>query len=275
VLDHGFLYGDSVYEVTRTVGGVPFAQHEHLDRLRRSALGIGMALRWSEAELAEELARTLRAARNADSYIRIVVTRGAGEIGLDPALADQQRLVILVKELRLPPPEAYRDGVQVAIVGIERVSARAVDPAVKSGNYLNSVLAVAEAGRRGAYEAVMLDAKGAVTEGASSNIFAVREGRLRTPSLQTGILEGITRGKVMELAREDGLGTDETTLLPDDLLRAEEAFLTSAVRGLVPIVRIDDHRVGDGRPGPVTQHLMRRYEALLEATARRGEPAAG
>jgi branched-chain amino acid aminotransferase len=266
VFDRGFLYGDSVYEVTRTAGGIPFALDEHLERLQRSAHGIGMPLRFTPAELQVELERTLRAARNPESYIRIVVTRGAGDIGLDPGLADRQRLVIIVKELKLPPPEAYTDGVMVAIVGIERVSRRAVDPAVKSGNYLNSVLAVAESRQRGAYEAIMLDRHGAITEGASSNIFAVIDGQVCTPPLGVGILEGITRQKTLELCQAGGLQVQERPLRPEELQGAGEAFLTSSVRGLVPIVRVDDKQVGSGRPGPITRRLMHAYVDLLART---------
>jgi branched-chain amino acid aminotransferase len=202
-----------------------------------------------------------------------MVTRGAGEIALDPAAADEPRLIVIVRPAKPPPPEAYLDGVEVAIVGHTRyapgVPTSTVDPQVKSGNYLGSVMAVAEARKRGAYEAILCDSVGRITEGSSSNFFIVSGGRVATPALSVGLLEGITRRKVMELLSRQGIKWAEQALWPIDLHQADEAFLTSSVRGVVPVTRADGKPLGDGKPGPVTRRVLAAYEALLrEATGK-------
>jgi branched-chain amino acid aminotransferase len=271
VLDRGLLYGDSVYEVTRAFGGVAFALAEHLDRLERSAAGLLMRTP-PRATIERAVAETLAAASVADAYVRIVVTRGAGEIALDPAAADEPRLIVIVRPAKPPPPEAYRDGVEVAIVGHTRyapgVPTSTVDPQVKSGNYLGSVMAVAEARKRGAYEAILCDGVGRITEGSSSNFFLVRGGWVSTPPLSVGLLEGITRKKVMQILSAEGIRWAEQMLWPIDLHRADEAFMTSSVRGVVPVTRADGEPIGDGKPGPVTRRVMKAYDALVRAATR-------
>jgi branched-chain amino acid aminotransferase len=263
VFDRGFLYGDSVYEVTRTFKGRPFALPDHLERLERSAAAIGMVLP-PRAEIERAVAETIAAASEPELYVRIIVTRGAGEIALDPAMADQPRLIVIARRVKLPPPEAYRDGVEVALVSRSRSAPgqTAVDPRVKSGNYLVSVLAVDDARRRGAYEGILCDQVGRITEGSSSNFFVVRGGRIATPPLSAGLLEGITRRHVMRLARGAGIAVDEAPLWPVDLQTADEAFLTSSVRGLVPIARVDGRALGDGKPGPITRRMSALYDEL-------------
>ena len=262
VWDRGFLYGDSVYEVTRTFGGKAFALDEHLERLEKSAAGIGMQLP-PRSDIRRAVDDTLRAGANPESYIRVIVTRGAGDIGLDPALADKIRLLVIVRPTTGPDPKLVASGVDVAIVDVCRNSPRAIDPSVKSGNYLNNVLALGEAKRRfGAYEALMCDGHGRLAECSTSNIFLVKAGLVRTPALEIGILHGITRQKVLELAKKNGIAFEEAALAPDDLRRADEAFLTSSVRGVLPVVRVDGQPIGDGRPGPVTRKLMALYDAL-------------
>jgi branched-chain amino acid aminotransferase len=265
VFDRGFLYGDSVYEVLRTFSWKPFALAPHLDRMQRSAAALGMLLPPRD-DIERAIADTLAAAAEPDAYVRVIVTRGAGELGLDPALADAPRLIVIVRPVKLPDPAQYRDGVEVAIVGRSRSAAPgqpgALDPQVKSGNYLVSVLAVAEARRRGAYEAILTDAVGRITEGGSSNFFLVRGGRISTPPVSAGLLEGITRGQVIAAARASGLAVDELPLWPADLHGADEAFLTSSVRGLLPIVRVDGQPLGGGVPGPITKKVMALYDAL-------------
>jgi branched-chain amino acid aminotransferase len=264
VLDRGFLYGDSVYEVIRTYGLRPFELDAHLRRLEGSARRIGLELPWDAARCAREIATSLDASRGADEedpagapwnrgerYVRIVMTRGAGEIGLDPALAVDPRAIVIVRPLRGPPLAAYRDGVKASIVGMERVSPHAMDPAAKTGNYLQSVLAVREARAAGAYEALLLDRDGFVTEGSTSNVFCARAGRLETPPVDVGILEGVTRGLVLALARAAGIPAAEVRLRPEDLAGADEVLLTSTVREVVPVTTLGDRRVGAGRPGPV------------------------
>jgi branched-chain amino acid aminotransferase len=267
VFDRGFLYGDSVYEVLRTFSGKPFGLAPHLDRLERSAAALDMALP-ARAEIERAVHDTLAAAGEPDAYIRIMVTRGAGDLGLDPSLADRPRLIIIVRPVHLPDPKQYAEGVEVAVVGRSRTAAPgqpgALDPQVKSGNYLVSVLALAEARRLGAYEAILTDSVGRITEGGSSNFFLVRGTRICTPPVSAGLLEGITRGTVIAAARQSGLAVDELPLWPVDLQRADEAFLTSSVRGILPIVRVDGHALGDGKPGPVTRKVMSLYDQLTK-----------
>lgn len=268
VFDRGFLYGDSIYEVLRTFDGRPFGVSEHLDRLERSAAGLEMSLPL-RADIVRAIDATLAAANEKNAYVRIIVTRGAGEIGLSPTLADGPRLLVMVRAAHLPPVEAYRDGIAVCMVQRSRGSATtpgaSVDPSLKSGNYLPSVLAAAEAGRRHAYEAILCDAVGRITEGGSSNLFIVRGGRLGTPQLSLGLLAGITRSTVIGLATKAGIAVDELPLWPDDLRTADEAFITSSVRGILPAVRVDGDAIGSGKPGPVTLRVMALYQQLTES----------
>jgi branched-chain amino acid aminotransferase len=275
VFDRGFLYGDSVYEVIRTYGGRPFQQDAHLARLRHSAERIGLTPKWDADRTAREIARTLEASRGGDAtdpaaapwnvgerYVRVVMTRGAGEIGLDPALAMDPVALVVVLPLSGPPALAYREGVAAAIVGVRRASPEAIDPSAKTGAHLPNVLAVREARAAGAHEALLLDGRGFVTEGSSSNVFAVRGGALRTPPLAAGILEGVTRGVVLHLARGAGLAAEEAPLRPEDLESAEEVFITSTVREIVPVTRLGDRPVGEGRPGPITRRLHAAFRVL-------------
>jgi branched-chain amino acid aminotransferase len=266
IFDRGFLYGDSVYEVLRTAGGQPLDLDRHLVRLGRSAAAIMLPLP-AEEQIRGAIAETLAAAGNPESYLRIIVTRGAGRIALDLDAADTPSLLVIVQELKMPRPELYTEGAHIAIVGVERTSRRAVDPAVKSGNYLNSILALAEAQRRGAYEALMLGPDGRVAEGSTSNVFAVRGGKLTTPALMTGILAGITRQRVIELAHEAGLEAGEGDLYPDDLHRSDEVFITSSIRGVMPVTRVDDAVISGGAPGPITRRLMDAYDRFIAAVA--------
>jgi len=261
VLDRGFLYGDSVYEVVRARDGRPFQLGPHLDRLQRSATAIGLGLP-ARAEIEAALATTLAAAAEADAYVRIMVTRGAGAIGLRPSLAGAPTLVILVQAAQPPPPELYRDGVAVVVVNLSRAG---VDPRVKSGNYLPSVLGAAEAERRGAYECLFTDGVGRLTEGGSSNLFLVRGGVVSTPPEHAGLLPGITRQVVLELCRELSIPVEERPLWPIDARSADEAFITSSIREILPVVRVDDHVLGNGHPGGITQRIMSGY---AEATRR-------
>ncbi|HEY3446580.1 MAG TPA: aminotransferase class IV [Myxococcales bacterium] len=279
VFDRGFLYGDSVYEVVRTYRGVLFELPAHLDRLAESARRIALELPWPVPRLAAESKRTVNASGNPESYLRIVVTRGEGELGLDPALARGGRVVLIAQPLTTPPPEAYRSGVTLALVGAEatgRHLREAIDPAAKTGNHLNAVLAMKAARERGAYEALLVDAQGRVTEASSANVFAVRRGELATPPLGAGILEGVTRRVVLALAQQIGIPAAEAELWPDDLCRADEVFITSTTRELVPVTHLargekDTVTIGSGRPGPVTLRLLEafRARAIAEVAAAR------
>jgi branched-chain amino acid aminotransferase len=261
VFDRGFLYGDSIYEVFRTYRGRLFEVSAHLARLRRSAERIALTLPVPEAELLHQVEMTLQAASlPGDAYIRIIVTRGAGEISLDPGAAVDPAWVILVKEIKLPAPELYQKGVRVELVDVRRNSRDALDPAAKTGNYLNSVLALGQAKQRGGEEALMLNKEGHLTEGSSSNVFLVRSGKLLTPNLEAGILEGITRQLVLELARNSlKLPVEERPITADELLSADEVFLTSTLREVLPVVAVGERRIGKGEPGPVTLQLLKAF----------------
>jgi branched-chain amino acid aminotransferase len=265
VFDRGFLYGDSVYEVLRTFDGRPFALAEHLDRLARSGAGIRLPLP-PTGEIEAAVRQTLAAAGNPDSYVRVMVTRGSGAIGLDPALGVRPLLIVVVRELELPDAKLYRDGAEVALVSVWRNHPRALDPAIKSGNYLNNILALAEARDRGAYEALLRDADGFITEGSSSSVFSARAGTLATPPL-VGILDGITRRHVIELARSRGLPVTERPLRPADLAGADEAFICSSIRSVMPVTRVDGASVGTGRPGPLTLALAAAYQDHARAAS--------
>jgi branched-chain amino acid aminotransferase len=266
VFDRGFLYGDSVYEVMRTAGGEPVDLGPHLARLRRSADAIALPAPPDEL-LTSAIRQTLAAAANDESYIRLMVTRGAGEIGLDVALADAPRTIVIVKPLSLPTAEMFERGVDLVTVSIERTSPRAVDPGVKSGNYLNNILALHEARKAGGYEAVMCDASGRIAEGSTSNLFVVRSGQITTPALEIGLLDGITRRRVIDLARGDGIAVDQGELTPAQARGADEAFITSSIRGVLPVRSIDGTALAAGAPGPITRKIMKLYEGYLAGHA--------
>jgi branched-chain amino acid aminotransferase len=281
VFDRGFLYGDSIYEVIRTYGGRPFELDAHLVRLRHSADRIGLEPKWDARRTAAEIERALDAARGGDTpdpaaapwnvgerYLRVVMTRGAGEIGLDPALAVDPVALVIAQALSGPPARAYAEGVMAAIVGVRRASPQAIDPSAKTGSHLPNVLALREARAAGAYEAFILDDRGFVTEGSSSNVFAVRASKVLTPPLAAGILEGVTRGVVLRIARGLGLEAEETPLRAEDLEGADEVFVTSTIREIVPVVRLGARPVGPGRPGPVTSRLHRAFRELASGTVR-------
>lgn len=270
VFDRGFLYGDSVYETIGTVKGRLFALSEHLDRLGRSAARLALRLPPREA-IEQAIQETITAAGNTESRVRVIVTRGgASKLDLDPASVDDPRLVVIVQPLGGPTPEMYRQGVAVEIVSVTRNDPRAIDPAIKSGNYLNNVLALGEARRRrpGVHEAILCNADGSVAEGATSNVFIVDAGAVVTPSLEVGILDGVTRGKVLKLAQQAGLPTREVSFMaPDQLRGADEVFLTSAARGILPATTVDGQPIGGGAPGPLTRRLMALYEQLAAGGA--------
>lgn len=268
VLDRGFLYGDSVYEVLRSYAGRLFALQDHLARLQRSAELTDIALPISLQRMADEIEATVADAGNPESYVRVVITRGAGPIGLDPALAVDPQRVIIVTELQRLPADWYHSGVKVQLVAAGRAAGGALPAAAKSGNYLTNLLALRIARQQGAHEAVMLDAEGRIAEGSTSNVFAVVAGQLLTPALHIGLLEGITRAKVIALAKHQGLVVRETELHESDLRRATELFLTSTLRELLPITQVNDWTVGDGQPGPVTRSLQRAFDELTRGVKR-------
>jgi branched-chain amino acid aminotransferase len=270
VFDRGFLYGDSVYETLRTAGGHPVEMTRHLVRLRGSAAGIGLEIPFADDELRAAVAATHAATGNPDSYVRIIVTRGTGPLQLDPRVVTTPLLVVLVQELKLPPPSLYEAGLAVRIVDVHKISARSLDPTLKTGNYLNSIQALRQAAAGAAEDAILCSPSGAVAEGASSNVFMVKDGALATPSLATGLLEGITRALVFRIADELGVPCREATIQPDELRAADEVFLTSSIRGPVAVTTLDGRSVGAGGVGPMTRRVMTRYAAYLAAVAAEG-----
>ena len=264
VLDRGFLYGDSVYETIGTVDGRLYALDEHLDRLFRSAERIGLSPP-PRAEITRAIAETVTAAGNPESRVRVMITRGVGPLDLDPASATHPELVVIVAPLGGPTAAMYENGVGVAIVSVARNDPRAIDPAVKSGNYLNNVLALAEARRRpGVHEAILCAPSGSLAEGASSNLFVVKGAVVKTPGVAVGVLDGITRATVLRLCRGNAIAAEEVDYLaPDELRGADEAFLTSAARGVLPVTAVDGAPVGSGLPGPVTSRLRELYQVEI------------
>jgi branched-chain amino acid aminotransferase len=265
VFDRGFLYGDSVFEVMRTYHGVPFGERPHLERLARSCERVLIRMPIDVAAMQREVRSALAEAGAQESYVRVIVSRGAGPIVLDPMSAEHPTRVVIVVPLRAQPDELYTEGVEVALVRASRATDDTRAAGAKASNYLASLLAVHEAKQRGGYEAIITGPTGEIIEGASSNVFVVQHGVVRTPPAATGLLEGITRAEVLAAAATEGITVAETSLDPRDLYGADEAFLTSTLREVVPIVRADGHPVGRGTPGPITQRLHQAYLRRVEA----------
>lgn len=259
VFDRGFLYGDSVFETIRTYAGRPFALREHLDRLEQSAARVFIDLPVSRSRLEGEITEALQAAANPESYLRVIVTRGSGPLGLDTGFEAHPLRVIIVAPLTPPAQELYDRGIAVVTYRTQRV-AEATDAAgTKVGNYLVAVLAMRKARAEGAAEALIVDHAGNVVEGASSNVFAVCAGTLVTPPESAGILPGITRAKLLEVAAELGVRVELRALPAQDLGRADEVFISSSIRELLPVVRVDSQLIGGGRPGPLSAQLLRAF----------------
>jgi branched-chain amino acid aminotransferase len=268
VFDRGFLYGDSVFETIRTYRGRPFALSEHLARLARSAELVFIELPVPLAVLAAEVEQALAASGNAESYVRVMITRGESALGLDTRLADRPSRVIIVADLSLPPARYYQDGIATVTYRTERATDATAAEGAKVGNYLVSVLAMRRAAQAGAAEALIVDARGAVVEGATSNVFVLEQGTLVTPD--AGILQGITRAEVLEAAADLGLPVRFRAPTLDELLAADEAFITSSLREMLPVVKVDGSVIGTGRPGAQTLRLHARFKERVEHWLARG-----
>ena len=269
VFDHGLLYGDGIFEGIRIYNRRIFRLEAHLERLLASARAIGLALPLGHEALADAVRETEAANRQENGYIRLLVTRGDGPLGLDPTTCAHPRVIIIVADLAVYPPELYTTGIRVITASTRQVPAASVDPRVKSLNYLKNVLARLEAHAAGAAEALMLNAEGFVAECTADNIFAVHGDRLLTPPATEGALDGITRAAVRELTSAEGLGWCEQRLGRYDLFVADECFLSGTGAELVPVVTLDGRTIGDGTPGAVTRRLATRFRALVE---REGTP---
>jgi branched-chain amino acid aminotransferase len=273
VFDHGFLYGEGVYETLRTYNGEPFLFDRHMRRLRASAGMVALAVPLADAEIDARFRDTMRAAALGEStareaYIRILVTRGIGELTYDPAACPDPSIVVIVKPNVEPSRDAFERGVKVALVPIVRNHPDTVNPRIKSNNLLNNALAMQEAFRRGAFEGVMRNYKGELAECTQSNLFIVKNGVAMTPPLDAGLLPGITREFLFEVGADLGITVRDAVLHDDDLLGADEAFLTSTTREAVPIAQVDDRTIGSGIPGPVTQALLEGYRRKAQELTR-------
>lgn len=266
VFDHGVLYGDGVFEGIRSYNGRVFKLREHLERLYESAKSILLEIPLDLEELLEVTLETLRRNNLRDGYIRHMVTRGRGDLGLNPALCKHACLIIIASKISLFPRELYEKGLDVVTVATRRNIPDALDPKVKSLNYLNNILVKIEANRAGVLEAIMMNREGYITEGSGDNIFIVRRGNLITPPAYLGILEGITRRTVLELAEKRGYAIREEPFTRHDLYTATECFLTGTAAELIPVIKVDERIIGTGVPGPITRQLMQDYKILTRNT---------
>jgi branched-chain amino acid aminotransferase len=269
VFDHGFLYGEGIYETMRTYSGRPFLYERHVRRLRNSARMILLELPFSDDELAVRIADTMAASAlgGVEAYVRVLVTRGVGELTYDPLATPHASVIIIVKPHVDPGPEMYERGVRVVIVEVVRNHPGTVSPMIKSNNLLNCALAAQEAIRRGGFEGIMRNYRGELSECTTSNLFIVKGGAALTPPLESGLLPGITREFLFDVGREVGIDVQEQVLRDDDLFAADEVFLTSTTRELLPIVTVDDRSIGSGRPGPVTKELLEEFRRRAYADA--------
>jgi branched-chain amino acid aminotransferase len=265
-LDHGFLYGYGVYETLRTYDKVPFMFDRHMKRLRASAEAVFIPMPVDEAEMLKRIEQTMAAVPGLqEGYIRILLTRGAGDFSYDPKASDDSTLVLIVKNFPEPPPEKFEKGIRIAFVSVMRNHPASVNPRIKSNNLLNNALAMQEAMAKGAEEALLRNHRGEIAECSQSNFFIVRNGTALTPPLDAGLLAGITREFVFEVGRAAGVPVVEAILKDADVLGADEAFITGTTREVTPVVAVDSHTIGNGRPGPITQKLLQTFRAMARA----------
>jgi len=262
VFDHGYLYGDGVFEGIRVYDGNVFRLKEHIDRLYESAKTIAMQIPLTPEEMTRATLDTIAANNRRDAYIRLVVSRGYGDLGIDPANTKKPTIVIIVADIALYPAELYEKGVNLVTASVRRIPLQCLDPRIKSLNYLNNIMAKMEARRAGAPEAVMLNYHGRVAECTADNIFILKDGTLKPPAQLEGALGGITRGAVMDLATEAGIPCIKTHLGLHDLYNADECFLTGTGAEIMPVIEIDGRRIGNGKPGRVTGQLLDAFRAL-------------
>jgi branched-chain amino acid aminotransferase len=263
VFDHGLLYGDGVFEGLRSYSGRVFRLDAHLDRLWNSARAISLEIPLAKDIVAKAVNDTLAANKLADGYVRLIVTRGAGSLGLDPNRTKNPQVIVIADTISLYPQEFYDKGLRIVTAATQRVHSAALSPRIKSLNYLNNIMAKLEGLQAGCVEALMLNHKGEVAECTGDNLFVVRLGRLLTPPPDAGILEGITRGAVMELAHAAGIDCREATLTRYDIYTSDECFLTGTAAEVIPVVEIDGRKVGSGTPGPVTSRLTAEFHRLV------------
>jgi len=265
VYDHGLLYGDGVFEGIRSYTGKVFRLKQHLDRLWNSAKAIWLEIPMTQEAMAKAIRDTLAVNAIQDGYIRLVVTRGVGTLGLDPNRCSHPQVIVITDKIMLYPDELYQKGLEIVTVSTQRNHPAALNARIKSLNYLNNILAKIEGLQAGCIEALMLNHKGEVAECTGDNIFLARGGKLLTPPTDAGILEGITREAVMELAGDAGIEVREIPLTKHDVFIADECFLTGTAAEVVPVVKVDSRKIGDGTPGPITRDLMERFHKLTRS----------
>jgi branched-chain amino acid aminotransferase len=262
VFDHGFLYGEGIYETLRTYRRQPFLFARHMRRLRQSAALMALDVPFSDDELRARCDETVAAhpaLKDDEAYIRILLTRGVGELTYNPAATPTPSLVIIVKPFPTPPDRMFNDGIRLALVSVRRNHPQALNPMIKSNNLINNALAMQEALRQGGEEALMQNQAGELVECSQSNFFVVRDGAVLTAPLTAGLLPGITREFVLELAAELGIPGREATLTPGDLSKVQEAFITGTTREVTPVIAVSDTTIGDGKPGPITKRLLKAF----------------
>jgi branched-chain amino acid aminotransferase len=265
VYDHGLLYGDGVFEGIRSYGGKVFRLDEHLRRLWESAKAIWLTIPMTREAMHQAVLDTLRVNKIADGYVRLVVTRGAGTLGLDPTKTSDPQVIIIADHISLYPRELYEKGLEIVTVSVVRNHPASLSPRIKSLNYLNNILAKIEGMQAGCVEALMLNTKGEVAECTGDNVFLVRDGALVTPPAEAGILEGITREAVIELAEAARLSVRQAPLTKHDVYIADEIFLTGTAAEVIPVVKVDGRAIGTGQPGPITRDLMERFHKLARS----------
>lgn len=263
VYDHGFLYGDGIFEGIRAYDGNVFRLDEHLARLYDSAKSIMLAIPYSIEEIRELIVETVRRNAFRSCYIRLVVSRGVGNLGLDPASCKRPNVIIIAEQLALYPQEFYEQGMEIVTVATRRSKSDVLNPQVKSLNYLNNIMVKLEAKLAGVSEALMLNAEGYVAEGSGDNIFIVKRGELLTPPTYVGVLEGITRNAIIEVGRELGYTVRESQFTRHDVYTAEEVFLTGTAAEVIPVIKVDGRSIGNGQPGQHTLALLKRFQELV------------
>ncbi len=265
VFDHGLLYGDGVFEGIRAYNGRVFRLVEHIRRLYESAHSIMLAIPLSQEEMIKAVVDTVNANKLRDAYIRLVVTRGVGDLGMDPRKCKTAQVFIIADSITLYPEDLYEKGLEVITVATRRNIAEALEPKIKSLNYLNNIHAKIEANRAGVLEAIMLTNQGYICEGTGDNIFIYRRGELLTPPAYLGILEGITREAIIELAAREGIPLKEVPFTRHDLYVSEECFLTGTAAEVIPVIEVDQRLIGSGKPGPITRRLIMLFRDLTQS----------
>jgi branched-chain amino acid aminotransferase len=262
VYDHGLLYGDGVFEGIRIYDGKIFRLKAHVDRLFESAKAIKLDIPMTREQMAKAIQDTVLANDKKNGYIRPIVTRGAGTLGLDPRKTSDPQVIIIVDDIALYPPELYESGMEIATVATIRNHPAALNPRIKSLNYLNNILAKIEGIQQGCLESLMLNHKGEIAECTGDNIFLIKDRLLRTPPIDAGVLAGITRDAVIELAREARIPVEEISLTRHDVFVADECFLTGTAAEIIPVVKCDGRPIGSGKPGPMTRQLREAFQRL-------------